>query len=300
MKIIIRKTAQFTVLYGIFIVALLGYAPSFAQSLSPRFKFSIDGFYSDLFDSPMGVFVDGKNKEVYVVDVGKGEVFVFDTMGTPLFRFGLSSGVETPIDVAAAKDRIYVSEEGKSYVEVFNLRGERVGELTVPGTEFSPGRMDVDGEGNIYVVNRKLGECYVFDSSGVFIRTIGKGLFSLSGVAVEGGGDRVYLIAPFYQGRVIHLYKKTGEFIASFEGIEDRGGTLGLPTSAKVDSSGNLWVVDSLKGVVVYDRDWKKAAFFGRGGASVDRLDFPVDVDFDGEGMIYIVDKERKSLRVFK
>jgi len=86
----------------------------------------------------------------------------------------------------------------------------------------------------------------------------------------------------------------------SFEGIEGTGGTLGLPVSAKVDPSGNLWIADSLKGVIIYDRDGKKAAAFGRGGASFDRLDFPVDVDFGGDGMIYIVDKERKSLRVFK
>src|SRR3990172_1161887 len=300
MKIILIKMAQFIVLYGIFIVALLGYAPSFAQSLSPRFKFSIDGFYDEPFGEPMGVFVDGKNKEVYVVDMGKGEVFVFDTSGTPLFRFGLSAGIVSPVDIAAVKDRVYISQEGKSYVEVFNLRGARAGELLHPEGEFSPGRMDIDEEGNVYVVNRKLGECYVFDGKGNFLRTIGKGLFFLSGVAVEGGGDRVYLIAPFYGGRVVHVYDKKGGHIMSFEGIAERGGTLGLPVSAKVDSSGNLWIADSLKGIIVYDRDGKKAAAFGRGGASFDRLDFPVDVDFGSDGMIYIVDKERKGLRVFK
>ena len=300
MKIILRKMAQFIVLYGIFIVALLGYAPSFAQSLSPRFKSSIDGFYNDPFLGPMGLFIDRINNEVYVVDTEKEEVYVFDASGTPLFKFGSSGGIASPVDVAVSKDLIYVSQEGKPYVEIFNLRGEGVGKLLPPKGEFFPGRMDIDEEGNVYVVNRKLGECYVFDGKGNFLRTIGKGLFSLSGVAVEGGGDRVYLIAPFYGGRVVHVYDKKGGHIMSFEGIEERGGTLGLPVSAKVDPSGNLWIADSLKGIIVYDKDGKKIASLGGGGPSAGRLQFPVDIDFDGEGMIYIMDKERKSLRIFK
>ena len=298
MKIILRKMAQFIVLYGIFIVALLGYAPSFAQSLSPRFKSSIDGFYNDPFLGPMGLFIDRINNEVYVVDTEKEEVYVFDASGTPLFKFGSSGGIASPVDVAVSKDLIYVSQEGKPYVEIFNLRGEGVGKLLPPKGEFFPGRMDIDEEGNVYVVNKKLGECYVYNSEGGFVRTVGHELFSLSGVAA--GKDRVYLLAPFYSGRVVHVYSKTGSHIMSFEGIENRGGTLGLPVSAKVDESGNLWIADSLKGIIVYDRDGKKAAAFGRGGASFDRLDFPVDVDFGSDGMIYIVDKERKGLRVFK
>ncbi|MBI5560640.1 MAG: hypothetical protein HY883_05140 [Deltaproteobacteria bacterium] len=272
--------------------------------MSPRFRSSINGFYNDLFEGPMGLFVDRSNNEVYVVDIERGEVFIYDTSGTPLFRFGGAGGIASPIDVAVYEGRLYLSEEGKAYVGVFDFRGMPAGKLSMPpGKEFLPGRMDVDENGGVYVVNRALGECDVFDKGGGFLRAIGKDLFSLSGVAV--GGDMVYLITPFYTGNAIHAYRKSSEHVASFEAIEGRGGTLGLPSSAKVDPGGNLWVVDSLKGIIIYGFDGgkiggRKIGAFGQEGPSGGTLEFPVDIDFSSDGMIYIIDKEGKRLVVFK
>lgn len=299
MRKTIRNNLKPVVFICIFAVVLWGVFPAAGQTLSVRSKFSITGFYNEPFEEPMGVFVDRKNNEVYVADVAKGEIFVFDTTGAPLFKFGRGSGIVSPIDMAVFEDRLYLAQEGKEYVEILDIRGKSTGKLsTPPQIPFLSGRLDIDEEGNVYVVNRKLGECEVFSKSGEFLRSVGQGLFSLSGVAV--GGDRVYLVAPFFSGKVIHVYGKTGEHLMSFEAIEGRGGTLGLPSSAKVDPEGNLWVVDSLRGVTIYDENAKKIGSFGGDGTRSERLEFPVDIDFDSSGMVYIIDKERKRLGVFK
>ena len=137
----------------------------------------------------------------------------------------------------------------------------------------------------------------VFDSQDRFVGTIGTGLASLAGVAVSK--DRVYLLTPF-DGRAIQVYDKQGNFIMAFEGVRDRGGTLGLPTAAKVDKNGLLWLIDSLRGIVVYDPGGNQVARFDDYGAAKGQLFFPVDIDFDKGNMVYISEKGAKRVSVFK
>jgi DNA-binding beta-propeller fold protein YncE len=272
--------------------------PAPAAEIEPRHMFSIDGFYKDRFDNISSVAVDGATGEVYVVDKGRGEILVYDKKGFPLFRFGKTSGVASPIDLVVKDGLLYVSEEGKGYIQVFNYRAENVGRVAPEGMEFSPGRLDMDEEGNIYAVNRATNECFRFDRENRFTNAIGRGLYSLTGCAA--GGGRVYLITPFFKGRAIHVYSPAGEHIMSFEALEGEGGTLGLPSSAKVDAGATLYLADALRGIIVYGKDGKEIARFGELGAGKESLQFPTDIDLGSDGMIYIVDTGAKRISVFK
>lgn len=306
MGLIRRRRSVFTAFVLMAIIVLVpvvsfGIDREKAPSKSPRLKFTLTGFYADKFLNPMGIFIDKEREEVYVVDNERDEVFIFDLRGTPIFRFGRQSGkrlLSTPIDLVVRGDHIYISQEGKPYIEVFDQRGNPVKKVTFPGKSFAPGRMDIDQDGFIYVVNKKLGECYVLDNSDKLVRTIGEGLTSLSGVAV--GSDEVYLITPFpSRTMVINVFTRQGGFLKSFENIDSRGGTLMLPTAGKVDIEENLWLVDSLKGVEIYGPDYKKISSFGKIESPKEMLRHPVDIDFSLSGMIYIVDKEKQSVSVF-
>ncbi len=72
-----------------------------------------------------------------------------------------------------------------------------------------------------------------------------------------------------------------------------------LPMAGKVDSREYLWLVDSLKGIQIYDTNYKKISYFGRLETRKEMLRHPVDIDFSSSGMIYVVDKETKSVSVF-
>ncbi len=85
----------------------------------------------------------------------------------------------------------------------------------------------------------------------------------------------------------------------AFEGIEEEGGTLGLPTNAMIDRDGLLWLVDSLRGISVYKEDGIKLFQLGEYGAEKWQLSFPMDIDFDKENMVYIANKGARKISVF-
>lgn len=284
------------ILFSVYCITI----PAFASddSVVPTFVYTIDKFYNDHFDTPIGIFVDKQRQEVYVADSGRGEVFIFDLEGHPVFKFGRTQGVSTPVDMVVKGGRIYLVQEGKPYVEIFNYRGESVGRVIPPeDMPFAPGRITIDEDNNIYVVNKSKTTCLVFDKNDTFIGSIGKGLPSLTGVAVSK--ERVYLITPFGKERAVRVYDKKGNFIMAFEAIEGEGGTLGLPTNAAIGSGGLLWVVDSLKGVSVYKDDGIKLFQLGESGPPQWRLFFPMDIDFDTGNMVYIVNRGSKNISVF-
>ena len=263
-----------------------------------RFLFSINKYYQDKFNIPMGIFVDKERGEIYVADNGRNEVLVFDIKGTPIFKFGKTQGVSSPIDLVVKDDNIYLTQEGKPYIEIFNYRGEAIGQIKPPqNIPFSPGRLTLDEDGSIYVINKEKVGCLVFDKNNVFVRKIGNELTSLTGIALSK--DKVYLITPF-DSRAIQIYDKQGNFIAAFEGIQDKGGTLGLPTSAIVDKNGLLWLIDALRGVVIYDKTNQELTRFTEYGGTQKQLFFSVDIDFNEDNMIFILEKGAKRVTVFK
>ena len=115
-------------------------------------------------------------------------MFIFDTLGTPVFSFGGRPGEFAPMDIAVRGDRIYLTYENKPYIEVLNLKGEPVKTLMPSEGKFIAGRMDMDEEGNIYVVNKATDKCLVLDKNDNFSGSIGEGFKSLAGVAAGAAG----------------------------------------------------------------------------------------------------------------
>lgn len=277
-----------------------------AQSLSsvgtPSIKFIItfDRFYGDAFDAPTGIYVDSNNHELYLADSGRDEVLIFDTMGTPIFRVGKTSGISNPSDLVVRSNRIYLSQEGKDYIAVLSYKGDIVAKVRPNGEgPFSPGKMTLDSKGNIYVINKAHTDCMVFDKDDKLIGTIGEGLLSLNAVAVAGAGERIYLITP-YDRRAVQVFDKSGKYLMGFEGLEGRGGTLGMPISAKVDRLGFLWLLDAIAGIIVYNEKGAAVARFHPMGPSKGQLVFPVAIDIDDDDRLYVVEKGAKRVTVFK
>lgn len=262
-----------------------------------RFVFTLESFYGDKFKSPAAVYIDKKNKELYVADSGGSEVFIFDTRGTPIFRIGPSKGLVRPFSIAIKDSRIYLSEEGKNHVDILSYRGEPVKEMKPADVPFLPGRVSIDDEGKAYVINKAATNCMVFDKNDEFAGYLGTRFASLTDVAVSK--DRIYLLTP-NDSHAIQVYGRDGGFIRGFEALEGMGGTLGLPIAAKVDKYGLLWVLDAMSGIVVFDENGKAVAKLGEYGYGRGQLFFPVDIDIDDEDMLYIVEKEAKRISIFK
>jgi DNA-binding beta-propeller fold protein YncE len=299
--ILVRMNLKKTCLKSLLFLSIVIVAFSFAAiglageyDLKPRF--SIQGFYKDALNAPVGVFFDKGANELYVADAGLGEVMVFDSLGSPVFRFGAKSGILDPIDVAVKDGLIYLTQGGRPHIEVFNFKGEPKARIMPDGLAFEPGRIALDSSGKLYVVNKKLTNCAVFDLDGRFLFSIGERLKSISGVAVSD--DRVYLITPF-DPHAIMVYDKNGKFLFGFEGLQERGGSMGLPGSAAVDKVGRLWVIDALVGVVVFDPNGKELTRGGKYDNVKIRAKFPVDIALSDD-FAYIADKGRRRVDAIK
>lgn len=262
-----------------------------------RFVFTLEKFYDDKFKSPAAVHIDKKNKELYVADSGRSEVFIFDVRGTPIFRIGPSKGVFRPFSVAIKDSRIYLSEEGKNHIDILSYRGEPIKEMKPGDLPFLPGRVSIDDEGKAYVINKAATNCMVFDKNDEFAGYLGTRFESLTDVAVSK--DRIYLLTP-HSRHAVQVYDRDGGYIRGFEAIDSMGGTLGLPIAAKVDKYGLLWVLDAMSGVIVFDEYGKSVARLGEYGYGRGQIFFPVDIAIDDEDMLYIAEKEAGRISVFK
>lgn len=266
-----------------------------------RYVFSIDGFGKERFESPTGLFIDRSKGELYIADNGSHEVLIFDLKGYPLYRLGKKQGLKNPFDIAAYKDRIYLSEEGSPDIKIFNYRGAQEGRVSSNGKEkFYPGQIYIDAAGKIYAVDKSKPGVVVFDVEGRLVleitgETSGK-FGSLADVSADEA--RIYLVTP-YSRRVIQVYDSSGVRLMGFEALEGQGGTLALPVAAKPDKDGNIWVVDALHGIVIYDKDGRELGRFSEYGKEKGQVFFPIDLDFDGSNMVYILEKGAKRVSVF-
>ena len=281
----------------------------FAESMNPenlpKVKFTINKYFNVPFDRPQALTLDIDNNELYVVDMGSSEILIFDLEGTPVSKLTHRHGISKPIDIATRNGKYYISQNGKTYLEVFDLLGSLVTTLSPPTGEFSPGMLFKGLDGSLYVINRLLSELVVFDSNDKFVRSIGKGddkLLSLTGAAI--GTDRIYLFTPFSTANAIHVYSLEGEYLYSFEavaGLSSRG-SLGLPIRGVVDNEKNLWVVDALKGILVFNSSNKKINNFGqleKGGVRK-VLEYPIDIDFGSQNEVYILEEATKEINIFR
>ena len=274
-------------------------APKSSPSIYPRFKFEIRDFEGIRFRDPTAVYVDREHGEVYVVDGTLGEVYVFDPVGTPLQRLGNEYDFSNAYDLVVRGDTIYLSQAGKDYIQVLNYLGFPIKRIAPEGVDFKPGRMDIDEKGNIFVVNKAKSRGMGIDAEDNFFVTMGDGLRNVADVAVSE--DIVVFVTPYFRSRLIHVYDKTGKHLSSFEGIKEAGGTLSTPTAVEIDDSGNLWILDMHRGVKIYDgENYKAVSSFGTGSLKWEQVVNPQDIDFGSDGMIYILDKGNKSIKVFK
>lgn len=250
---------------------------------------------------PVSIVFDKSNEEILVVDTKRSEVLIYNYEGFLVASFDSTKGISYPLDIAVSGTNYLLIESSKKYVSVLSFNGQKKAEIIPPAEfadDFEPKRIVVDEDGFIYITDITTKTCFVFDSTFKFVRKIGKGLRSLTDVAVYG--DLVYLLDSI-GNYAIHIYSKTGEHQRSFEAQHGRGGTLNIPLSLNLDDNGNLWIVDALAGLIVYDKNLKNIARLAKDpNRGYNYISYPVDIDFGPENSVYIIDRTTKSVKIFK
>ena len=198
-------------------------------------------FGEDVLDRPSGMAIDNENRFLYVVDIVKQQVAVFDA---DTFKF------------------------------LHNVGGppKKLNDDS-PATFTKPSNAAVDAEGNLYVTDTFNTRIQIFDADGQFINMFGKNGDGLGdfirpkGVGVDRDGH--VWVADAMSNRV-QIFDKEGNLLAYFGSSGTLPGQFALATGLYIDNKTNrVAVADQLKGRVQlfqYTTDAEAAALKAGGG----------------------------------
>ena len=167
----------------------------------------------------------------------------YDPNGTPLAgNFPINFGGESVSGLAVAPDgKIWVAIRNSSKVVQFTNGGAPTG--VEVNLAFSPGWIETDGSGNLYVTAEGFGDTVKFNSAGTELFKVETEQYS-SSVGVDPANGNVYIA----HGGTINAYKSDGTFISTFGGPDpDHGfnGSGGIVDIAVNGSDHSIYVVDS-------------------------------------------------------
>ena len=170
-------------------------------------------------------------------------VRAYDPNGTPLAgNFPINFGGESVSGLAVAPDgKIWVAIRNSSKVVQFTNGGAPTG--VEVNLAFSPGWIETDGSGNLYVTAEGFGDTVKFNSAGTELFKVETEQFS-SSVGVDPANGNVYIA----HGNTISAYKSDGAFISSFGGPDPDHGFNGSGNIVDIAVNGSdhsIYVVDS-------------------------------------------------------
>jgi len=255
---------------------------------------------------PNGIAVSDDGSVLYVSDRAQGAVFVFDFGKKQFLKVGAEkekgeAGLDWPMGVALdGEQNIYVVEQGKKAITVFDPSGKKIRSFTDPSLERPCG----------IAIDRERRRVYVADSAHTLSKEQSVKIFSLDGKLIGkiGGqkGDRPgYFNVPTYvwvdnDGDVyvtdtmncrVQAFSPRGEYLRSYGERGDAYGQFSRPKGVALDSFHNVYVVDSAwSNVQIFNPQWQVLLFFGGRGPFPGMLKNATAVAIDKNNHIYVGD----------
>jgi len=291
-----------------------------------------DGQFSD----PTDVAVDGSGN-VFVVDASHNRIQKFTSTGTYLTEWGSFGTNDGQFDrpyrvIVDDSDNIYVSDSGNDRIQKFDTSGTFLAKWGSPGTndgEFTnPSGMAVGDTGDVFVGDHlwttgksAASKGYTprvqkFDSSGSFLTKwgspgtgdgefLGFGSGSIPDVSINDSGE-VYAIDV--SNDRIQKFDSSGTFLAKWGSSGLNDGEFTNANGMAVDSSGNIFVVDTdigAKGggtvarIQKFDSDGNFYTKWGSVGSGDGEFSTPYGVAVDASGNVYVADTLNDRIQKF-
>ena len=215
-----------------------------------------------------------------------------------------------PYGVAVFHGRVYVSDTAQHSVAVFDIPAQRffrIGEDDDRGKLQTPIGLDVDGQGNLYVVDIAEKVVKVYNPDGKYLRTLAgdaQWFVRPSGIAVDAQGSRIYVVDTGGVGSEQHQVRvfdaQNGKHLFDIGKRGTGPGELNLPRDVTIGLDGRLYVVDGGNfRVQVYHPDGTFDSTFGAIGRQGGQFSRPKEAAVDPEGNIYIVDSAFGNFQIF-
>ena len=202
------------------------------------------------------------------------------------------------VAVSPVNGSVFVSDNGKSQIHVFDVEGKHVRTFGQRGQGEEqlnrPLAIDVSANGQLYVANQKKHCVSVFREDGTFIRTIGQGkLLHPTDVLVHSSG--LVYVAGVNNHRIA-VFSQEGELVRTF-GSEGGGkGEFEWPSSVAVSPDGHhLYVSDcNNHRVQVFTLEGQYVRDFGPG-----QLKWPRGLTVASGGSVLVADGNNNRIAVF-
>jgi DNA-binding beta-propeller fold protein YncE len=217
-------------------------------------------------------------------------------------------GLAKPYGVAVRNGRVYVGDTVGRHVALFDLNAKRYTRIGLddPGSLRMPFGMDIDPQGNLYVLDGTLKRVHVYDANGKFLRMIGQNMnwSRPVGLALDAARKRLYIVdaggVDKDDHRVRALDLDSGKLLFEIGKRGDGPGEFNLPRDAVVGADGLLYVVDGGNfRVQVFDADGKFVKTFGTIGRQSGQFSRPKEIAADTQGNIYVADTAFGNFQIF-
>ncbi|MBI3375190.1 MAG: SMP-30/gluconolactonase/LRE family protein [Betaproteobacteria bacterium] len=260
---------------------------------------------------PMGLAVSDDGNRLYVSDYAQLAVFVFDFAQKSFTKIGREAPLGRPMGITLdAEENLYVAEQEKKGISVFNRRGEVIRFITDPSIE-RPGGVAIDRErGKIYLADTahtksETHSIKIFDLQGRLLGALGTGKGSAPGqllfptyVSVDKQGN-VY-VTDTLNSRV-QVFDADGRYVKRFGERGNSWGMFDKPKGVATDSFGNVYVVDSgWSNVQIFNQKGQVLLFFGGRGPIPGMLQNPAPITIDKQNRIYVGDYLNHRVEVYQ
>ena len=215
------------------------------------------------------------------------------------------SGLSKPYAVHSdSKGRVFVADTGILGLVVFDLNSNRasIWGRSGNGALSSPTGVTTDESGNVYVSDPQHNRIVVFDSEGKFIKAYGgkEILDSPAGLVFNEQVQRLYVVDSARHQVVVFDTEGNVDFTIGSGSSSTVLGSFNVPTNIAVDSSGRLYIADSMNfRIQVLEMDGTYISHFGEIGQRPGDFFRLKGISVDTEGHIYAVDASFQNFQLF-
>jgi DNA-binding beta-propeller fold protein YncE len=260
-----------------------------------------------LLQRPQSGVVD-ENGRIYVTDVSRNAVYVFDERKSELLVWDQVAGVQkflAPIGIAlGVQGQVLVADAELGYVVKLDANGNGVGTIGKGLLKRPTGLARDPVRGLLYVADTHAHDVKVFDDEGRLVRVIGHrgegdGEFNFpTHVAVHNGE----LYVTDTMNSRIQVFNAEGEVMSRKFG--ERGlyvGQMVRPKGVAVDEEGNVYVVEGYYDhLLVYNSEGRFLLGIGGTGASTGKFFLPAGVWVDSRNRVFVADMLNGRVVVFQ
>lgn len=210
-----------------------------------------------------------------------------------------------PIEVKSDvnNNKFYVSDVGAGSVFVFDLQQREV-RFLVPG-EGSPPLvyplgLALDQDSNLYLLERRHNNIFVFDQSERLIRTFNIDNIAKKPVGLAINKKKGQLFVTDGAANKVHVLDLKGKLLFSIGGAGDKNGSFNLPVAVAINSKGEILVADTFNArVQIFDENGVFRRSFGKRGDGTGDFQLIKSLAVDSDDNIYVIDGRSHKIDIF-